>query len=174
MERIARQALLETDAAHGIRVYDSAQGMLDALTGAAIWPALFLLDIMMKPTSGLDAARELRRRGADSTIVFVTTTPDFAIPGYEVGAYRYLLKPVDEAVLTFAVGAQVRRIDCRDILYIEGEGRGVRVHTRTESLPIPEKISEISARLPIGHLVKCHQSFIVNIEYVRLLRRYEA
>lgn len=68
----------------------------------------------------------------------------------------------------------MRRIDCRDILYIEVEGRGVRVHTRTESLPIPEKISEISARLPIGHLVKCHQSFIVNIEYVRLLRRYEA
>ena len=58
------------------------------LTGA---DALFL-DIEMPRTSGLDAARRLRERYPELLIVFVTSFIQYAPAGYEVRAFRYLLK----------------------------------------------------------------------------------
>ena len=40
-----------------------------------------------------------KNRGCDSQIVFFTGISDYAIEGYEVGAVRYILKPVKEEVI---------------------------------------------------------------------------
>ena len=45
-------------------------------------------------TTGLDIARLLRNQNDDCAIVFITSSTDFAVLGYEVQASGYLLKPV--------------------------------------------------------------------------------
>ena len=45
--------------------------------------------------TGLDIARTLRRQNDDCPIVFITSSTDFAVLGYEVQASGYLLKPVN-------------------------------------------------------------------------------
>lgn len=47
------------------------------------------------------AAHELHRRGCDAQIVFVTNMAQYAIRGYEVGAFDFVVKPVEYLVFAF-------------------------------------------------------------------------
>lgn len=51
------------------------------------------LDVEAVGLSGIDVARTLRARGHQTTIVFTTSSRDYAVEGYEVQALGYLLKP---------------------------------------------------------------------------------
>ena len=55
---------------------------------------ILLLDIQMTPIDGIEVARRVRARDESVVIVFITSAPQYAINGYEVGALSYLLKPL--------------------------------------------------------------------------------
>ena len=57
---------------------------------------LAFLDIDMKEMNGLTLARRLRAARPDAVIVFITNFVQYAPEGYEVQAFRYLLKPALE------------------------------------------------------------------------------
>ena len=105
---------------------------------------LLIFDIQMKNMNGMELAKKLRKRGCDSVIIFVTGVPDYAIEGYEVGAVRYILKPVKPEVLkelldsvwsgqkkktedyfVLGQGADVEKISFEKIIYIEARGHYV-------------------------------------------------
>lgn len=105
---------------------------------------LLIFDIQMKNINGMELAKKLRARGCDSVIIFVTGVPDYAIDGYEVGAVRYILKPVKPEVLNglldaafterqkkaedyfvLGQGADVQKISFEKIIYVEARGHYV-------------------------------------------------
>lgn len=53
---------------------------------------IMFLDIDMKDRSGMDIARRVRELHLNTAIIFVTNYPQFSLEGYEVRAFRYLLK----------------------------------------------------------------------------------
>lgn len=55
---------------------------------------ILLLDVLMPGINGMEAAREIREFDKETKIVFLTSSPEFAVESYAVGAYYYLLKPV--------------------------------------------------------------------------------
>ena len=63
---------------------------------------LLILDIYMKYMDGMDAAKRIRRYDRNAAIIFLTTTPDYAVESYEVRATDYLLKPVSEGAESFS------------------------------------------------------------------------
>lgn len=65
--------------------------------------AIVLLDLYMGGINGMETAREVRRRGDDCQIVFVTSSDAYALQGYEVDAANYLLKPVEASSLEQAL-----------------------------------------------------------------------
>ena len=78
--------------------YISAEQFLFESEDKAPYDVL-IFDIQMKNMNGMELAKTLRARGCDAVIIFITGVPDYAIEGYEVGAVRYILKPVKEDVL---------------------------------------------------------------------------
>ncbi len=105
---------------------------------------LLIFDIQMKNMNGMELAKKLRERGCDSVIIFVTGVPDYAIEGYEVGAVRYILKPVRPELLkelldnvwkerqkktedffVLGQGADLEKISFEKIIYIEARGHYV-------------------------------------------------
>jgi len=53
------------------------------------------------------------------------------------------------------------------ILYIESEMRGARIFTDRGALTVSESLSSIERRLD-SRFIKCHQSFTVNVNFVRM------
>ncbi len=56
---------------------------------------LYILDIIMPEMNGIELGAALRDRDDFGTVVYLTTSPDFALDSYKVEALNYLLKPVD-------------------------------------------------------------------------------
>ena len=107
---------------------------------------LLIFDIQMKNMNGMELAKKLRARGCDSVIIFITGVADYAIEGYEVGAVRYILKPVKEEVLNglldtvcaerqkkaedffvLGQGSDFEKISFEKIIYIEANGHYVHL-----------------------------------------------
>ena len=62
---------------------------------------IILLDIFLNQNhdtsmlNGMDVAKKIREK-SDAIIIFVTALKEYVFEGYDVGAFHYLLKPVDE------------------------------------------------------------------------------
>lgn len=176
--------------AYHLRAYSSGPDLMRAIRTVPDAFDLILLDVLLGEQDGMEVARQLRQEGCDTPLVFVTVTADFAPKGYEVDAFRYLLKPINRAELettllaayrktraderlTFQKGSQVLRIRPRDIAYIDTEGRGVVLHLATGDIALPSKISEVEQMLPAATLVRCHKSYIVGIQHIEHIGRTE-
>ena len=70
---------------------------------------LYLLDIRMEETSGLELARQFYSQGIRDRIIFITGDPEFALEGYDVEPLHYLLKPVGRDRLEAALRRAVER-----------------------------------------------------------------
>ena len=101
---------------------------------------VIFLDISMRGQNGMELARQIREKEKDVILVFVTSDASYVFDGYEVGAYCYLMKPVDEKklweILDYArtqkeveeenyilvkKDSQSVRVNLKDIIYIEAQ-----------------------------------------------------
>ncbi|BBI36462.1 response regulator [Cohnella abietis] len=58
---------------------------------------LAFLDISMPRENGIDFARRLRENGKQTKLVFVTSHKEYALSAFDVYAFDYILKPVEQA-----------------------------------------------------------------------------
>ena len=49
----------------------------------------------MNGLNGMDVARRIREFDNNVEIIFTTSVLDYVCEGYEVNAYRYMLKPIE-------------------------------------------------------------------------------
>lgn len=155
-----------------------------------------LIDIAMHKMNGLELAKRIRRKDKQVRIAFLTADRDFAIEGYEVGAVRYLLKPVEEKKL-FDLLSQVyselhldsnlterfvvletngrkERIGISEVLYMEAVGHYTRIYKIHEMFEIKASFTEILKKLGAaadGCFVQSHRSYAVNLQHVQKIMR---
>ncbi|MBQ9941775.1 MAG: response regulator transcription factor [Christensenellaceae bacterium] len=152
-------------------------------------PDVLLLDVLMDGLNGMQTAQLLREQGMDAPIVFITSTPDYAIDGYKVKAYRYILKPVQPETLA-ALLAEIARegeedsillpsgksnmsLKKSDIVFIERINRKTHIHMQDGSTAESViRLDELEAQLPPA-FARCHKSFIVNLKYCVRLKASE-
>ncbi|CEP80451.1 two-component response regulator VirR-like [[Clostridium] sordellii] len=72
---------------------------------------ILLLDIQMGQINGMDTARKIREVDNKMEIIFITSLIDYVQEGYEVRAYRYLLKPIEEEELKKHVLTCIKEIE---------------------------------------------------------------
>ena len=152
---------------------------------------LLLSDILAVGMNGIEAAEEIRRLGDKLPIVFISSTAEFALDGYRVNALRYLQKPVQidklrEALLeayanigkkrteylSFQVADKFYKVHYDDIIYLESRGRDTYVVTKTESITVHAKFSDMENKLPSDRFCRCHRSYIINMSEVKDIARY--
>ena len=156
---------------------------------------LFILDVVMPEADGIQTGLELRARGDQGRIVYLSASPDFALSAYDVHAYSYLLKPIDRKKLfeildnthlsprrpqarMFAihVGSSVRMVsfdelisaelNSRTILYTLADGSVLQTPTIRSSFK-----TEVATLLAHEQFVQCSVSSVVNLRYVRCLEK---
>lgn len=146
---------------------------------------LIFLDIFMKDDNGIDVAKTIRKYSNDVKIIFMSTSSEFALESYDVFAYSYILKPVDEAKveflmdkymresqetqkkLTVTIKGKITSIAYADIVYIESKNTAIIIHKKNEeTIKIYDKLSNIEKKLNNRRFLRCHQSYIINMDYV--------
>ena len=55
---------------------------------------VYILDIVMPETNGIELGVELRKLGYNGKIIYLTSSKEFAVDSYKVKAFNYILKPV--------------------------------------------------------------------------------
>jgi two-component system alkaline phosphatase synthesis response regulator PhoP len=114
----------EADILRGLEInlkregYDVAKATRgDAAVNAVLHesPDLVLLDVMLPGMSGVDVCRELRRRGIETPIVFLTARADEVdrVVGLEIGADDYVTKPFSPRELMARIRLRLRRQPAR-------------------------------------------------------------
>ena len=73
--------------------FDSAKALDFALDESSF--DIFVLDVYIGKEMGTALAKNIRKRGIESPIIFLTTSVEHAPQGYETGTLRYLIKPLD-------------------------------------------------------------------------------
>lgn len=176
------QELGQQNVSAEIREYGNGEDFLNEEDSVIAGFQLIFLDIYMAELNGLEVARALRDEGCSAMIVFLTVTPDFAPDGYEVEAAGYLLKPLKREklcrllehfrkrestdVLTLRSGASIFTVRAADILYIESNRNVLTIHTTKENIPFYGRLNDIALQLPARSFLRCHQSFLVNMDRV--------
>ena len=150
---------------------------------------LYVLDILMPGLSGIETGRRLRAVGEGGEIVYLTSSNDFAADSYDVRAFFYLLKPVEEGKLFQVLDGAVKKLDRRRdgavvvatadgsrrillerIRYVERIGRCMRYYCTdgtVDSQTIRVSFREMAAPLLADRrFCLCGASFVMNFQHV--------
>ena len=84
--------------------FDSARTLISTLEDGKSFD-IFVLDVYIGDEMGTALAKNIRRRGIDSPIIFLTTSIEHAPQGYETGTLRYLIKPLEPEKFYEAIDA---------------------------------------------------------------------
>lgn len=142
---------------------------------------LLFLDIIM---NGMKIARKLRDIQFKAPIIFLTAHADYAVESYEVYVAGYLLKPYDTNKLTLLldevlqrsvqkriavkVKKQHRYLEINDIMYVESDKHVLNIHLKdSRVIQTTEKLSELEKTINSKRFIRCHQSYLVNMDYIK-------
>ena len=150
---------------------------------------LLFLDVELKgPDSSLDGMEMAKRiRGMEDIrqpiIIFVTGYEKYVYDAFDVGAFQYLLKPVDEGrfaeifqraaqqagqgkrALMIQYGNTRKTIPLSDIYYMESQNHKIAVHMKDGVLEYYAKMSDLEEELQ-GQFCRVHKGYLVNLSYV--------
>lgn len=171
-----------------IRQFNNGKDLLQAIEAFDI----IFLDIMMYGMNGMKTAQLLRNKAFDKILIFISSSREYVFEAYEVEAFQYLVKPVDnnklKRVLQRAVGklehnseeyiiiskeGQRKKLRLKDIYYFEIKGRIIYVHGQEGSFNYYEQIGVLEKELLEKGFFRCHKSFLINLKYVDTYNRQE-
>lgn len=169
-----------------VRFFASADEVLRAISKSDRYD-LFVLDILMPGMNGIELAKEIRQLDERCRIVFLTSTPEYALASYQVHADDYLLKPVQFEDLTQLLKrcaasldkeskdgllvrdhGSLRRVRFHEIRYAESLKHTILLHlTNATVLSYYGSIKELNLKLENDpRFMQCHKSFIVNLDHI--------
>lgn len=149
---------------------------------------IVFLDIIMPMLNGMDTAIELRESDKTVKIIFLTTSPEFALQSYSVKATDYCLKPIaykqikdamDECALSYQqesahlilkTAGGYQKIYIHNIEYIEAQNKRISFFLTTgKTIEVLEPLYTFEKQLSdsLGFF-KCHRSYLVyipNVDY---------
>lgn len=148
---------------------------------------IVLLDIRVPDMLGIEVAKRIRAMDDRVIIVFVTNYSQYAIDGYSVGAFDYILKPLHYSSFRAKMNRILRKLSHNEIgsflvvknkntesrilvgsiTYIEGTGHHITIHTNSKTVTQWGSLGAFEEKLKDAHFVRCHTSYLVNLKYVQ-------
>ena len=168
-----------------IRQFQSGRELLQAMESFDI----VFLDIMMQDQDGMKTAKMLRERENEKILIFVSSSREYVFEAYDVEAFQYLLKPVNEEkfaqvfaravkqimsnrenpqrgrALTLQSASTSKTVPLDSIYYIESSDHKVVLHLRDGKFAYYAKIRDLEMELQ-NQFFRIHKGYLVNLSYV--------
>lgn len=154
---------------------------------------LIFLDIKMNKMNGLKAAELIRQKDTGVSIIFLTTLTQYGLEGYKYQATNYIIKPMKYARLKSEMDSWIERHRKNDVSsivitndsgkykiplnilrYVETFNRNLLLHTEDENIICYKSMKEMEQELCGYGFARCHTSYIVNLFYIKGVKKLEA
>lgn len=145
---------------------------------------LVFLDIYMNGMTGMEVAKVLKNNKSKALIVFLTSSPNFAVESYEVHAFDYIVKPLQperlktvwkrflslhrkrERFLLLNNSGKTEKIAYEQIEFLESDCHYVIIHmTDGTTVRILGKLDDFEQRIDDADFLRCHKSFLINMRF---------
>ena len=165
----------------------SSLELLDKIEKGVRYDILFL-DVILPNENGISVAKEVRQYDSVVKIIFLTSSSEFAVQSYTVGAYYYQMKPIweenffrlmDSAIseckkeqrysLILRCKNGITWINLDRLEYCEVIGRTLLFHMDNGMvLEGTGSMDELFGQLSqYENFVRPHRSFLINMEYIQ-------
>jgi len=157
---------------------------------------ILFLDIQMAGKNGMETARELRKRGNHVVLIFVTAVDEYVFQAFDVGAFHYIVKPIEDAKFADVLQKAVDEVNFRstkeqvpeerylminnsgvhtkvildEIVYAEVFNRKIVIHKMNETIEYYGKMSDLQ-ELAGDNFFRPHRAYLINFKYVE---KYDA
>lgn len=150
-------------------------------------------DIDLDGENGMKAAKALRARDKKIIILFITNLAQYALKGYEVDTFDFLVKPVtynvfrlkikrltdrikartnDDDELRLKVDNSFYRIKFNEIRYVEVSGHKIIYHTTNGDITAYGSMKKVESDLIRASFIKCNQCYLVNPAFIVSVEGY--
>ena len=155
-----------------IHIFQNGFSLLDAIDQGKRFD-ITILDILMPGENGIEIARNIRASGTDTEIIFLTSSPEYAVDSYEVKAQNYLLKPVTEEKFFASIDSILAELDVSSLVYGEVTHRTITLHLADQTM-----ISAVMTFTEFQDILKAypdfiypHRSYAVNMNYIQYVTK---
>ena len=152
---------------------------------------ILFLDIKVPDMLGMDVAKKIRLRDENVMIIFVTNLTQYAVEGYSVNVFDYILKPLQYASFSAKLSRALktlsyrnpgvlielknkesgRRVSADNITYVESSGHDILFHMGQETVRQWGTLGKYELLLEKAKFARCNASFLVNLKYVEVIRK---
>lgn len=163
-----------------VSCFSSGEELLSQAGGMDI----VFLDIGMKGADGMEVAKKLQQYPG-LLVIFVTAHPEHVFDAFDVGAFHYLLKPVEAEKFSKVLGRAIREVKRKkerqplqvkegnmyrfipldQIYYAESSGRKILLHLEKETVEFYGRMQDLERRLG-EDFFRCHRGYLVHFLYV--------
>lgn len=153
---------------------------------------IVFMDIELPDLNGMEASRRLREVDHDVMLIFVTNMAQFAVGGYEVGAFDFIVKPVSypnfalkfsralnrlektKDIQVWINGKQgIKRIVSSRLKYVEVAKHTIIWHTVDGDITSTGTLKNVMEQLEGGTFAQCNQCYLVNLKFVSGVEGYK-
>lgn len=148
---------------------------------------LLFLDIRLPDMTGMEVAHRIRESDRNVMIIFVTSLTQYAVEGYSVNAFDYILKPIsfdpfaaklERALRVLSYGERGVMLDIKTregglrlssdmIHYFEIFDHELIIHTDEGIVKQWGSLSKYEKQLANAHFARCNSCYLVNLKFVR-------
>ena len=188
LRQFAERFSRENDTPLEIREYENGIGLTENYKGA--YDVIFL-DIQLPLMDGLEVARHIRQFDQDVILIFVTNMAEFALRGYEVNAYDFVVKPIvypafeqkmkkvariigrrPSKYVMLPLGGSLLKIPTSDVYYIETVNHRLYCHTVDGVKPMSAgTLTALEEQLTSEHFSRCNSCYLVNLRHVSAIEK---
>lgn len=168
-----------------LRIYNDAFTLLEEYRSDV---DVLFMDIQMNLMNGMEAAVRIRKQDPRVLIVFVTNLAQYAVEGYAVNAFDFILKPVNYTSFSMKLERILKelnhlsggkfinvktktegvvRLDVSDISYVEVKLHDLIFHTSEKIYVSRGALKSVCAELEKYYFSLCNNCYLVNLAYVR-------
>jgi DNA-binding LytR/AlgR family response regulator len=150
---------------------------------------MIVLDIEMSGINGLETAELIRKTDENVIIIFLTSYDNFVYKGYEVRAFRYILKEQPKPIymkqfkdaieeyyqknrfIIIETKQGTVKIFINSIIFIEVFAREIFIHTKEKSYTVIGRLKNFAEALPKRLFVKIDKSHIINVHNIETISK---
>lgn len=190
LERCLQSYLSSRQVYRVIDTYTSGEAFLEN------WPSksydLVFLDILMEGISGIEVARKIRETDSECLLIFISSSKEYALQGFEVRAFDYLLKPLSEErfqktmdLCQNELAKHIRYIEVKEsrtlvkiplneIIYTDYYNHYIQIHTAARLIRSYQQFDVFSPLLLCyPQFLCCYRNCFVNMDHVDSVDKHD-